>query len=363
VFNSHAIESALHSIPGLSEHFIYANDDLFFANYAVPADFYCENTALQDVSTQINYAAISWHKASDTCIQAWNNAAKAFDLGLFLVKQDHSFVPLSRQSCIRAEKHLQLDIRRTRASKFRSVADIPPIGAFLLYGLKHGDYARNRDRRSKLLTYFSLPKEFCSNIESGAYLEVCANFSESSELSQVDAAFQNTLSVSEKGKHNILIIAAHPDDELLFGADDLLSQSCKVVCLTNGSNAKRRAEFAKLHAVLGHSATILDFPDSKRSKSWNVDDAASAIVKFCEGYLPDRVVSHGSDGEYDHPDHVRCHIAAASVAKTLQVPFETFAARFRGKVSTMRSRLLHIYKSQKEPIQRAEAWIQNNWQH
>src|SRR5699024_7600326 len=29
-FNSHAIESQLHRVPGLSEHFIYVNDDVFF---------------------------------------------------------------------------------------------------------------------------------------------------------------------------------------------------------------------------------------------------------------------------------------------------------------------------------------------
>ena len=30
VFNSNAIETRIHKIPGLSEHFLYANDDLFF---------------------------------------------------------------------------------------------------------------------------------------------------------------------------------------------------------------------------------------------------------------------------------------------------------------------------------------------
>lgn len=40
LFNSHAIESRLHHIPGLSERFIYLNDDVFFGSPVWPEDFY-----------------------------------------------------------------------------------------------------------------------------------------------------------------------------------------------------------------------------------------------------------------------------------------------------------------------------------
>lgn len=39
-FNSVVIEHALHKIPGLSEHFLYANDDMFFNREVSPADFF-----------------------------------------------------------------------------------------------------------------------------------------------------------------------------------------------------------------------------------------------------------------------------------------------------------------------------------
>ncbi len=39
-FNSHAIECHLHRIPGLSEHFLYANDDTFFGCQSIPEDFF-----------------------------------------------------------------------------------------------------------------------------------------------------------------------------------------------------------------------------------------------------------------------------------------------------------------------------------
>ncbi len=42
-FNSHAIESQLHHIPELAEHFLYLNDDVFFGRPAHPGQFFHAN--------------------------------------------------------------------------------------------------------------------------------------------------------------------------------------------------------------------------------------------------------------------------------------------------------------------------------
>lgn len=42
-FNSHAIESQLHHIPGLSEHYLYLNDDVFFGRPVAPEKFFAAN--------------------------------------------------------------------------------------------------------------------------------------------------------------------------------------------------------------------------------------------------------------------------------------------------------------------------------
>lgn len=42
-FNSHAIESQLHRIEGLSEHFLYVNDDVFFGRPVSPSKFFQSN--------------------------------------------------------------------------------------------------------------------------------------------------------------------------------------------------------------------------------------------------------------------------------------------------------------------------------
>ena len=42
-FNSHAIESRLHHIPGLAERYLYFNDDIFLGRYMHPTDFFTES--------------------------------------------------------------------------------------------------------------------------------------------------------------------------------------------------------------------------------------------------------------------------------------------------------------------------------
>ena len=42
-FNSHAIESRLHHIEGLTEHYVYLNDDMFFGRRVVPERFFLSN--------------------------------------------------------------------------------------------------------------------------------------------------------------------------------------------------------------------------------------------------------------------------------------------------------------------------------
>ena len=39
VFNSHAIESSLHRIPGIAEHFVYINDDIYVRKPVTPSTF------------------------------------------------------------------------------------------------------------------------------------------------------------------------------------------------------------------------------------------------------------------------------------------------------------------------------------
>ena len=53
--NSHAVESQLHRIPGIAEHFLYSNDDMFFGRPVSPSLFFSPGgiTKFVEASTRI----------------------------------------------------------------------------------------------------------------------------------------------------------------------------------------------------------------------------------------------------------------------------------------------------------------------
>ena len=60
-FNSHTIELNMHRIPGLSEQFVYFNDDMFLTNYVKETDFFvnglpCDTFALDAIYFEKNSA-------------------------------------------------------------------------------------------------------------------------------------------------------------------------------------------------------------------------------------------------------------------------------------------------------------------
>lgn len=85
-FNSYVIESYLHRIPGLSEIFLYSNDDMFFGNHVSP-DFFVKNgkpivrMRKQVIAPSINYnktilnskKAIFDHYGKEYTLTPWHN--------------------------------------------------------------------------------------------------------------------------------------------------------------------------------------------------------------------------------------------------------------------------------------------------
>ena len=59
VYNSHAVETQLHHIPGLAEHFLYSNDDMFFGRALSPAMFFSPGgvTKFVEAGTRIGLGA------------------------------------------------------------------------------------------------------------------------------------------------------------------------------------------------------------------------------------------------------------------------------------------------------------------
>jgi LmbE family N-acetylglucosaminyl deacetylase len=66
------------------------------------------------------------------------------------------------------------------------------------------------------------------------------------------------------------MIVAHPDDESLFGGESLTSSSdWMVICVTGGSNERRRNEFMRAMHSIRVNYTMLDHADHMHSGNFD----------------------------------------------------------------------------------------------
>ena len=117
-----------------------------------------------------------------------------------------------------------------------------------------------------------------------------------------DAAESLDLSQTDK-----LMIVAHPDDEILWGGGHLLEGGYLVLCITNGRNQKRTAEFHNAVSQTGNIPLILEYPDKVMflRDNWDAvrDGIESDLKKIIALKNWSLIVTHNSDGEYGHQHH------------------------------------------------------------
>lgn len=160
----------------------------------------------------------------------------------------------------------------------------------------------------------------------------------------------------------VLMIVAHPDDEVVFGFRDLIQNNVTVISITNGDNQVRKNEFLSVMSDTGSRGHMLNYPDSPDDIWATVaiedfyNNHIKALVKDSFGLSRyELLVSHGSDGEYGNKQHMRVHAIARHVASEMGLPFQTFRDRWRASdYPTHRARydkLVGFYVSQNKAIQ------------
>jgi hypothetical protein len=131
VFNSLAIEANIHRIPGLSEHFLYFNDDMFLMQPIVPALLFSSK------GEPIVWASIIY----TFCIipsflmkyfgsehqNAWFNLSQLSKENGLLYPM-HAAMPLRKSDMVSAQKLFNKEWRSTAKHRFRNKNNIPPIG-------------------------------------------------------------------------------------------------------------------------------------------------------------------------------------------------------------------------------------------
>ncbi|MFF4444471.1 stealth family protein [Streptomyces sp. NPDC001502] len=129
VFNSHAIESRLHHIPGLAEHFLYFNDDIFLGrpqrpqNYFLPsglAKVFHDWRAVDPGSRAGDDVFTSSQKVTRQAVEEAIGRTYPHILA-------HTPYPLTRSAFARVEELLPGRLAVTARSVFRSADDLAPV--------------------------------------------------------------------------------------------------------------------------------------------------------------------------------------------------------------------------------------------
>jgi LmbE family N-acetylglucosaminyl deacetylase len=157
----------------------------------------------------------------------------------------------------------------------------------------------------------------------------------------------------------ILMLVAHPDDEILFGYHDIYHNNVDVICFTGKNDTIRSVEFKNCMTVVNiQNNHMLDFPDSS-SNQWKEFTNLQIIDNYIKPLLNesyDMIVSHDSKGDYGNLQHIRVNSIVTSLANILKIPFMTFYSRFNindyknNDFIESRNKLLDIYTSQQEAI-------------
>lgn len=127
-FNSHAIESQLHHIPELSEHFLYLNDDVFFGRPVQPGHFFHPNGLTKFFQSK---ALIPSGRAAteDLPVDAAGRNSRGLIAQQFgtVISQKMKHTPhaLRRSVLAEIEQIYAKAHRVTQHSRFRSPGDVP----------------------------------------------------------------------------------------------------------------------------------------------------------------------------------------------------------------------------------------------
>ncbi len=207
-FNSHAIESGLHRIPGMSEHFIYFNDDLMLGDRTTVTDFFTINglPAFQPSSAAIAPGPPAPDETAPGLAGRNVRALLERDFGVVLTqKLKHTPLPMRRSINAEVESRYAQEWKTTAGNQFRSASDIAPIQLVMWYALLTGravtiapryaylDLAGIADRTEMLA--FARPlrraKFFCFNMRDDALMSWEEMTSAATELLEVLFPFKS----------------------------------------------------------------------------------------------------------------------------------------------------------------------------
>lgn len=157
-------------------------------------------------------------------------------------------------------------------------------------------------------------------------------------------------------RENVLMLVAHPDDEVLFGSRDLILSNTTVVCMTNLNDKKRRGEFEDAMRIVNVKNIMLDFPDLQFSP-WKYNESfiilEELVRKLVIASAFDVIVSHGTSGEYGHCHHMQLSKWSRKLSQDFNIPYKSFCDRYSPEnmknddFANTRHEIMRMHKSQR----------------
>ncbi|MCW2790059.1 MAG: hypothetical protein JWP56_2362 [Aeromicrobium sp.] len=167
-FNSSSIETQLHHIEGLAEHFIYFNDDMFLGKPCSWEDFFFANGMMKFFPAGHSISADLINSTSEEYLVADRNAVDLFreHFGFVVHKQmSHVPYPVRRSVLYELEERFQAEFDACQREQFRSPNDLRPI-AFMAphFGFATGRAAPGRLRQRYLALWKPVIDEQLANV-------------------------------------------------------------------------------------------------------------------------------------------------------------------------------------------------------
>lgn len=134
--SSLAVESQLHRIPGLSEYYLYSNDDMFFGRTVGPEMFFSPGglTKFIEATTRIGLGENDSRRSGHENAARVNRRLLHDRFGRVTTRHlEHTAAPFTKSVAEELEREFPDDFARTAASRFRAATDISVTNSLYHY--------------------------------------------------------------------------------------------------------------------------------------------------------------------------------------------------------------------------------------
>lgn len=201
-FNSNVLEYYMHKIPGLSEHFVYFNDDFFLTNHVAPDRFFRDGLPCDIAAFKLNWGLSQWdkmlkenivlinrHFKKKEVMRRWHD--KWFDKSyggkalwnrllwwypeFVTLRTPHNAQPYLKSSFDRVWDTVGEELTEASAHRFRTSKDLTPE-LFRTWQICEGNFASyNTYCDTKMFPLVLKPEAAIKGVREQTYKLVCLN--------------------------------------------------------------------------------------------------------------------------------------------------------------------------------------------